>query len=305
MISEVRDAATEWAFTIGWRLTKRMPEAAGRAVFQAAADTMWRRSGDSVQQLERNLSRIDPTWSRAELRDLSRQGMRSYLRYWFEAFRLPSWSPARISGTFDLAGKELMDEAVRSGTGAVMVPCHMANWDHAGAWGCLRFGGVTTVAERLRPEGLFNQFLAYRQTLGMDVLAIGEPDIVRSLVHKVKEGRILALLGDRDISRNGVVVDLFGEPASLPGGPALIGLLSGRPVYPVTMWFDGDRTTGQVYPAVTAPSELSRSDQVRAMTQQIASAFEDGIRAHPTDWHMLQKVWLADLDPTRRPIPAS
>ena len=66
------------------------------------------------------------------------------------------------------------------------------------------------------------------------------------------------------------------------------------------MWFDGDRTTGQVYPAVVAPSGLSRAEQVREMTQQIAYSFEDGIRAHPTDWHMLQKVWLADLDPARR-----
>lgn len=305
MINEFRDTATEWVFTIGWRLTKRMPEPAGRAVFQAAADTMWRRRGESVQQLERNLSRVNSAWTSDELRVLSREGMRSYLRYWFEAFRLPSWSHERISGTFDLAGKELMDEAVRSGTGAVMVPCHMANWDHAGAWGCLRFGGVTTVAERLQPEGLFDQFLAYRQSLGMDVLAIGEPDIVRSLIRKVKEGRILALLGDRDISQNGVEVNLFGEPASLPAGPALIGLLTGRPVYPVTMWFDGDRTTGQVYPAVTAPSDLPRGEQVRAMTQQIAHAFEDGIRAHPTDWHMLQKVWLADLDPARRVAQSS
>ena len=300
MISDVRDAATQWAFTVGWRLTKRMPEPAARAVFQAAADTMWLRNGESVQQLERNLARVNPAWTKDELRVLSKEGMRSYLRYWLEAFRLPSWSHERVSGTFDLAGQELMDEAVRSGTGAVMVPCHMANWDHAGAWGCLRFGGVTTVAERLKPEGLFNQFLAYRQTLGMDVLAIGEPDLVRSLMRKVKEGRILALLGDRDISRNGVEVNLFGEPAALPGGPALIGLLTGAPVYPVTMWFDGDRTTGQVYPAVVAPSGLSRAEQVREMTQQIAYAFEDGIRAHPTDWHMLQKVWLADLDPARR-----
>lgn len=300
MINEARDTATEWAFTIGWRLTKRLPEPAARAVFQAAADTMWHRRGPSVQQLERNLARVNPDWSPDELREVSKVAMRSYLRYWCEAFRLPSWSHERISSTFDLVDKELMDEAVRSGTGAVMVPAHMANWDHAGAWACLRYGGVTTVAERLKPEGLFNQFLAYRQTLGMDVLAIGEPDIVRALMRKVKEGRILALLGDRDISRNGVEVTLFGEPASLPSGPALIGLLTGAPVYPVTMWFDGDRTNGQVYPAVVAPDGLRRAEQVQAMTQQIAQAFEQGIRAHPTDWHMMQKVWLADLDPTRR-----
>jgi phosphatidylinositol dimannoside acyltransferase len=36
-----------------------------------------------------------------------------------------------------------------------------------------------------------------------------------------------------------------------------------------------------------------------AMTQQVARLFEAGIRAHPQDWHMLQKVFVADLDPAR------
>ena len=103
MINEVRDTATEWAFTVGWRLTKRMPEPAARAVFQAAADTMWLRNGESVQQLERNLARVNPAWTKDELRVLSKEGMRSYLRYWLEAFRLHSWSHQRVSGTFNLA----------------------------------------------------------------------------------------------------------------------------------------------------------------------------------------------------------
>ena len=35
------------------------------------------------------------------------------------------------------------------------------------------------------------------------------------------------------------------------------------------------------------------------MMQQLACLFEAGIRAHPQDWHMLQRVFVADLDPGR------
>jgi phosphatidylinositol dimannoside acyltransferase len=35
------------------------------------------------------------------------------------------------------------------------------------------------------------------------------------------------------------------------------------------------------------------------MTQQVARVFEDGIRQHPADWHMLQRVFVSDLDPQR------
>jgi KDO2-lipid IV(A) lauroyltransferase len=63
------------------------------------------------------------------------------------------------------------------------------------------------------------------------------------------------------------------------------------------MWFDGDRVDGHIYERVVAPSGVDRSEQIRQMTQQVAHCYEDGIRKRPTSWHMLQKVWLADLSP--------
>ena len=37
------------------------------------------------------------------------------------------------------------------------------------------------------------------------------------------------------------------------------------------------------------------------MTQALADAFATGIADHPEDWHMLQRLWLADLDPAKAP----
>ncbi|MBU6243618.1 MAG: phosphatidylinositol mannoside acyltransferase [Actinomycetales bacterium] len=299
-VARAQDAATEWAFSAGWRLVRLLPEHRAREAFQQAADAMWWREGPSVQQLQRNLARARPGLSRTELRHLSRQGLRSYLRYWCEAFRLPSWSLERISSTFHMDGQELMDEAVRSGSGAMMVPGHMANWDHAGAWGALRYGSVVTVAERLRPEGLFEQFLDYRRRLGMEVLGLGEADVLRTLARRLAEGRVVALLGDRDISRNGIEVMLLGQPASLPAGPALLSIMTGAPLYPVGMWFEEEGTFGRVLPRVEVPEGLPRAEQVQVMTQQVADRLGAAIAERPVSWHMLQPVWLADLDPARR-----
>ena len=38
-------------------------------------------------------------------------------------------------------------------------------------------------------------------------------------------------------------------------------------------------------------------DRVNGATQQLADAFATMIAEHPTDWHMVQKLWLADLTP--------
>jgi KDO2-lipid IV(A) lauroyltransferase len=299
VIAGATDAATEWAFAVGWSVVKHLPERAATATFQRAADMLWRRRGQGVLQFERNQARVHPDAGPAELAELSRLGMRSYMRYWCEAFRLPTWSPERVTSGFDLEHKHLMDDAMASGTGAIMVVNHGGNWDLAGAWGCLRYGGLTTVAERLKPEGLYERFVDYRQSLGMEILPTGEPDIVRTLARRVKEGRLVPLMGDRDIGRNGVVVDLFGEPASFPAGPAVLGMLTGAPILPVSLWYDGSLATGYVHDAIPIPESGTREDRVRAVVQGVAAAFEAGIREHSVDWHMMQPVWTADLDPTR------
>ena len=273
-----------------------MPEPAAEAVFRQMADVLWRRRAGGVVQLERNLQRVHPDADHEEIRELSRAGMRSYMRYWCEAFRLPSWSRARIQETFILERQYLLDEALDRG-GALMIPGHMANWDHAGAWAALTYGSVSSVAERLKPKKLFEKFLAYRRRLGMDILGTGEPDVLRQLTRRLRDGKLVALMGDRDIGRSGVHVDFFGEPASFPAGPALLAMMTDVPLHPVTMWFDGDLARGYVHDRIEMPTGGERDDNIRTITQQLARGWESGIREHSADWHMLQRVWVADLTP--------
>jgi KDO2-lipid IV(A) lauroyltransferase len=293
------DAVTEWAFATGWSVVKRLPPRLAYRTFDVAADALWRRRGGDVVQLERNLARVHPEMGPTGLRDLSRQSMRSYFRYWCDAFRLPTWSPERVNRTCGLDHIDRIDSAVLAGTGAIMVSNHAGNWDHVGAWGCLRYGGITTVAERLKPEGLFQMFVDYRESLGMDVIGTGDPEVMRKMVRAVEANRVVPLLGDRDIGRKGVVVDFFGEPASFPAGPAVLALLTGAPLFPMCLWYEPWGASGCVYEAVEVPADGSRAEKVQSMVQQVATAFEAGIREHSIDWHMMQPVWLADLDPGR------
>lgn len=292
MRQRVTDTVTTWAYSAGWSTVKRLPEPVTSRAFDAIAGQMLRRDGRSVAQLRANLEHVLPNEG-----DRYVEGaVRSYLRYWHEAFRLPTWSRARISETFTLERVELLDAAMQAGSGAVMVPGHMGNWDHAGAWAALRYGSVVSVAERLKPAGLFEQFLDFRRSLGMRIYGLGETDVMRTLIREVQAGQLVALLGDRDIGGTGVAVEFCGAPTTLPGGPALLSVLTGAPMHPVAMWFEGDELRGYVMDRIEAPAGLARNEQVQSMTQQLADALGAAIREHPTDWHMMQRVW-----PTVRP----
>jgi len=70
---------------------------------------------------------------------------------------------------------------------------------------------------------------------------------------------------------------------------------------PVILWFEGDHWGVHVHPEIPVPAAGDSQHKAAAMMQQLACLFEAGIRAHPQDWHMLQRVFAADLDPGRLP----
>lgn len=292
----MKELLADQAYGIGWQAVRHLPEGAAEAMFRRLADQAWRRRGRGVRQLERNLSRIVPDASAEGLSALSRAGMRSYFRYWCEAFRLPEWSHREVVDRIVVHDEHILREAVAAG-GVVAALGHLGNWDHAGAWGVVTGIRFTTVAERLRPESLFRRFLEYRESLGMEVLPLtGGEDVSSVLMRRLDQGRVVALVADRDLSTGGVTVDLLGSPARFPAGPAVLSLRSGAPLLPVVSWYDAHRTHLQILPALSPDPALGLRDAAHRLTQDFADVLGSAIRQHPTDWHMLQRVWVEDLD---------
>jgi lauroyl/myristoyl acyltransferase len=245
---------------------------------------------------------LGPEAAGKELRAASRASMRSYARYWLEIFRLPVMSADRLVGGMVETGMvEEMLAALVGGRGVVVPLPHMANWDQAAAWVIGRgAGSFTTVMERLEPESVYEQFLAFRQNLGMEVLpASGGPSPFGVLAQRLRAGKLVALPCDRDVTGSGIEVDFFGEKALMMGGPAALAVQTGAALMPATLWFEGDHWGVRLHEEIPVPESGDRRQKAAAMTQQIARAFEQGIREHPADWHMLQRVFVADLDPER------
>ncbi|GAB2905988.1 phosphatidylinositol mannoside acyltransferase [Streptomyces mayteni] len=296
----MRDRLIDAAFGLGWTAVKRLPEPVAMALGRRVADTAWRRRGAGVRQLEANLARVVPDADPERLRELSRAGMRSYLRYWTESFRLPAWSRDRIRDSFELADTYRATDTLAEGRGVVLALPHMANWDLAGAWLVTALDlPFATVAERLKPERLFDRFVAYREKLGMEVVPHTGGASFGTLARRLRGGGIVCLVADRDLSTSGIEVSFFGETARMPAGPALLAQQTGALLLPVSLWYDETTVIkGRIHPHIPVPETGTRAQRTAVMTQALADAFAAGIAAHPQDWHMLQRLWLSDLGGT-------
>jgi phosphatidylinositol dimannoside acyltransferase len=308
---KLRERVLSAGFGAGWTLVCRLPEPWTRALFRFGADIAWRRQGPGVRVLEGNLVRVLRTEAAdsgpadidgKELRTLSRAVLRSYARYYLETFRLQVIPDERIVDEmhFNQENLDLTLEYLKNGRGVIYALPHMGDFEQAGRWIILvGAGSFTTVAERLEPEAVFDRFLAFRRSLGMEVLpTTGHPFGV--MAQRLRAGKLVCIVADRDLSDTGVEVDFFGEKALLPAGPAALAVQTGAALMPVACWFEGDTGWGaHIGDEIPVPADGDRKQKVAAMTQQMARAFERGIMEHPEDWHMLQKLFIADLDPER------
>lgn len=274
-------------YAAGWALVRALPERPARRLFEAGADLAARRGGKGVTRLRSNLARVAPE---ADLDELTRAALRSYARYWLEVFRLPVTPTSVVLGGMHTIGEQIARGAVASGRGVVFALPHSGNWDHAGAWFAATGVPFTTVAERLEPESLYDRFLEFRASLGMEVLPLtgGKRPPFEVLTERLSAGGAVCLLADRDLTPRGVDVEFFGATARMPAGPATLALKTGAALIPVHLAFRPDGWQVTFYP------EVPHTD-VPAMTQELADRFASGIRQHPADWHMLQRLWLADL----------
>jgi KDO2-lipid IV(A) lauroyltransferase len=295
-VTSRRDQLTELGYAAGWRLVRMLPLPAARALFNQGADRAAKANGPSTQRLRRNLRTVvGPDLPEAELDRLVRDGLRSYARYWMEAFRLPSRSREDFLRDFDLVNADEFHRVLGEGKGAILALPHMGNWDAAAAWLVSHDYRMVTVMERLKPEGLYKRFIAYREKLGMEVLPLtgGRRPPLDVLAEKATQGYAVPLLADRDLSARGVEVRFFGGRTRMPAGPAILALRTGAPLYAVDLWYTPDKCLGRIRRIeLPDPDQGALDVRVRLTTQKLADAFELGIAEHPQDWHMLQKLWL-------------
>ncbi len=301
------------AFARVWRLAQRAPIGLVRFACAAAALVAWVARVGGVRQLEANLRRVRPELDARGIRRLSRAGMASYLRYYAEIFEVHRLGAEQLQARVRPEGHEVLREHFGEGRSVVLALTHMGNWDLAGAWAARELAPVTSVAEVLEPRELFEEFVALREGIGISVVPLESGgDVFRQLVRIVRGGgQLVPLLADRDLTSSGVEVELFGERTRVAVGPAALGIATGAPVVPTGIFYERlhgarRRAAGsrwgivlRFHPAVELPADVPRTDRVRHVTQGWLDTLARDIVDHPQDWHMLQKVFVADLDPER------
>ena len=278
-------------YLFAWKVIAILPEKTAYQLANFVSDQILRKNGKGIQRLRSNYKRVVPSISNSALEALTKEGMRSYLRYWFDTFRLNKWSKSRIIETTFVVRENLLRDPIETKKGCIIALPHAGNWDHAAAYFCSTGIPITAVVERLKPEAIFKKFLAYRQSIGIEAISHREKTIP-ILMERLNQGKLVALVADRDMSRNGIEVNFLGGIAKMPAGPAILAIKSGSPLVTAYIRYLDEGIEITFDETIQLPISGSEEEQIRIVTQSMADNFAKRIQDSPVDWHMLQRIWV-------------
>ncbi len=278
-------------------LACRLPERPLMRVADLAGDVWYRLAPRRADQARRNLRRVCRSLAgsgrgsarvRAAATDpkalerLVRSSFRHAARYYLEVARTPAITREYVDERLQLDTPELIEEAVKPGQAVLFVGLHFGSLELPVVYFALRVGSTVIPMETVDDPGVQAYFERTRGVHGVRLVSLREAR--RALIDALREGIPVGLVGDRDLTGGGTPIALFGSPAMLPMGPAILAVEAGVPVYGMAVRRAGSGSyRGRILP-IDVPTSGTRRERVMATMLNLAAAFEDLIADAPDQW---------------------
>lgn len=266
-------------------LVNLLPSRMAYGLADLAGDA-WRRFSPTRRRLVvANLARVCAATGRpssgAAFSELVRQAFRNHARYYVELLRASRYDLARIDEIVDVPDWSQYEGPLRGGP-AMLVSAHLGNFEPFGLFLVVR--GIRPLApvEEIEPRELFEFLTARRGGGGPELVPLARSR--RALVQRLRDGGLVAIIGDRDLAGDGQPVTMFGHRTTLPIGPAWLAvnhraaLLVGRCL---RVGPDRFRAIGTF---LEIPDSGDRREDVRVLVGRIAERFEADIGSAPEQW---------------------
>ena len=191
-----------------------------------------------------------------------------------------------------------LNRELAQGRGVIAVGAHIGNIELVCAWiGVNKLPMVTVV--KAQRDALFTKFLTDVRSKWDTQMIFRARGVKRECLKQMGENKIIGLVADQNVARNGVFVDFFGKKASTAVGPADIAMQTGRPVLPA-FWAtrNPDNTlTVHVLDPIAMRDSGDRAADLVHNAQLYTTAIENFVRAYPAEylwWHQRWKTRPAD-----------
>jgi KDO2-lipid IV(A) lauroyltransferase len=293
------------AFRAAEAMVRVVPHRLTYRIGDLAADVVSRTQPQKFEGLRSNLRQVFPDADARAIDKLARRNVRNLVRAWIDVLEMPHKADLMVS-RLDITDYHNLEAVLARGRGAIVVSMHLGSWEHGIAAYNKAYGSMALLAEAFDPPELFERITRARGALGVQVIPInlagmrsGDQKTARTLgasalrdVYRVlRSNGCVAIAMDRDIAGNGEPMEFFGSPAPIPVGVVELGIRTGAGLVPIMLFRNGHRVDARVYPEIVYDAAAPRESEVRRCSEQVLRLFEQIIRDHPDQWHVLDPIW--------------
>jgi len=274
----------------------RLPETPLVRLAELAGDAWYRLTPERAAQARRNLRRVaialaargrGPDDVRAAASDpraleaLVRRAYRHSARYYLEVARTPAIRSSDLERRLTIENPDVVEGSF-GGDAVIFVGLHFGSIELPGLLLASRVGGAVAPMETIDDPELQSWFVRTRGAMGIRIVGLREAR--RELLEALRSGTSVGLVGDRDLTGGGVLTELFGAPARLPLGPAMLAVESGARPYVVGVRRGRPGRYRGRLEIIDVPPSGTRRERVTTTTAALARAFERIIEDAPEQW---------------------
>ncbi len=280
-------------YRIGFFLTLILPKRASYALACLLADIFYYLSPRDRGVVVSNLKTVfGSSIDDKNIGVTAREVFRNFAKYLVDFFGFNKIDKNYLDRNVKVEGVHNIDDARAMGKGVIILSAHIGNWELGAVVTSMLGYPINAVVLTHKNKRINNFFTSQRLMGNVKPIEMGS---LKSCYRALRGNELVALLGDRDFSKNGILVDFFGRRAMIPKGPATFSYRLGAPIVPVFLVREPDDTFKFfVEKPIICPSGLDEEAAVRELTVQCSAVIESCVKKYPMQWFVFRNIWNID-----------
>lgn len=241
-----------------------------------------------------NLVLVFPNKDKQELYRISKRLFVNFTKYLVDFLRAEKLTSEFLDTRVGFNDTAIFDVLRAEHKNFIVVTAHLGNWELGGGVLSLRGFDMAAVArphENSKTNKFFDQ---QRDFMSMEVIPLGIA--VRRCFKVLKEGKVLALLGDKEFGNGGFIMDICGHKASIPKGPAALSLKFNIPLVPAFMLRNKDDNYDFFAEDLILPRDKNGNKRSEEdICKDYVAVIEKYIKKFPDQWFMFEPYFQSDI----------
>lgn len=238
-----------------------------------------------------NAFRIQPSLSHSQARAIARRSFEGLGVMFVEMLLFPFLTKDEVRNRFLLEKREGADHALASGNGVLVLGFHYSNWEISGVVSLLVDRQCVALARPLKGHPKLDKFvIGLREATGLKI--IPNRETARDVMRLIREGRMVAFLGDQREKRSKAVwVDLFGQKVPTSKGIVALAMKTGAPVLPIYLKRAGFLRYIVVCdtPMIMERSGATKDELIHRNARKVNALLEHIVAEKPEDWFLVHR----------------